>query len=78
MYDSMGPLFADYEADFGSDESSDKDAFGDKDVDDGGQQSLADMEPEIKETAGNDSEKKKKKMSMLSSMLKTKMSSKGY
>lgn len=79
QFESLGQMMADYEKDFGDSESEDSSEFNDQDENDGGQKSITDMEPEVdsgSEKTGTD--KKKKAMAMMSSMLKGKMSSKGY
>lgn len=79
---SLNDMVASYESDYEGGDSYEEDAFKDKDYADGGQ----DAEPlkgfnatakvdEQGKSQGNGGESKKKKMSLMSSMLKKKMGS---
>lgn len=80
MMDSLGSLMADYEEGFGEAERGAKDPenYGHEDKDDGGQESMADMEPEMdtKNPNSSSNSSKKGKMSMMAKMIKKSMS--GY
>jgi len=77
-HESMGRMLADYEKDFGMGEGDDiskEDAGDDKmdDINDGGQESLDNLQPQVDSSIDEDGETKKKKMA-IGAMLSKKLS----